>query len=116
MMLASTSRSILASRSARSRYRLAFSIEIAAWEVSSVRITIRAGVNAAVVRLFSKYSIPINLVCLSIGRESAFFWPKAVVEHRLREICGCDACLFQDHVHVVTTGCGLCFNLIFVAS
>ena len=70
MMLASTSCRILASRSASSRYRLAFSIEMAAWEASSVRTTIRAGVNAAVVRLFSKYSIPINLLCFCIGRQS----------------------------------------------
>ncbi|MDT4858923.1 hypothetical protein FQZ97_934140 [compost metagenome] len=54
MMLASTRRRIFASRSSTSRYRRAFSREMAAWEATSFNTAIRAGLNARAVRLFSR--------------------------------------------------------------
>jgi hypothetical protein len=72
-MLASTRRRILASRSARSRYKRAFSRVIAACEASSSSTVTRSGVNACVARLFSRYNRPINAERRMSGRHNTDF-------------------------------------------
>ncbi|MOA54638.1 hypothetical protein D3C78_1782920 [compost metagenome] len=54
MMLASTRRRIFASRSSTSRYKRAFSREIAACEATSLSTAVRAGLNTRAVWLFSR--------------------------------------------------------------
>jgi hypothetical protein len=63
-------RRILASLSLRSLYSRAFSSETAACDANVSRTAIRAGVNTCDVKLFSRRSAPIRLVCFTRSRQS----------------------------------------------
>src|SRR5258708_5297404 len=84
MMLASTRRRILASRCSRSRYRRAFSREIAACEASNSSTAIRPDVKARGVKLFSRYSAPPRFAFFTKGKHSALRGGRAVRRGRRR--------------------------------
>ena len=69
MILASTRRWILDSRSRSAWYRRAFSSDVAASEARNFRIATRAGVNTRGARLFSRYSRATSLPCLISGSD-----------------------------------------------